>query len=116
MSDVTCIDTDADERCAQLEELVERDGTASSVFVEDAAALRKDGALCFTRVCLPVMFAARTWFWSMTFDFQIDIFQAFVSICMASLGGRAGTTLSGAGGGGAAIASWLFKTPLSAVD
>lgn len=48
---VPCSDTDG--WCAQLEEPVERD-TTSSVFVEDAVAIRKDGPLCFKRVDLPV--------------------------------------------------------------
>lgn len=63
--------------CARLEELAE--GNHSFFFLPERlpGLFREDGPLCFERVGLPV--------------------HAPVSICMASLGGRVGTTLSGAG-------------------
>lgn len=93
---------DTDERRRQLEEPVEREATLL-LSMEDAVSLRKDGPLCFGNA------SAFPWRHSRLAlgigQFQFDKVQAFVSICMASLGGRAGTTLAGAGGSGAAIAS-----------
>ena len=44
---------DADERCAQLEELVEGDLFLVAVTAEDAVALRKNGPLRLKRIGLP---------------------------------------------------------------
>ena len=106
--DVLCFGTD--EWCAQSKEHAEKE-TTTLVTVEDAVALRKDGPFCSDESALQ---------WNSHFSSldlvspvgsHVDKAQAFVSICMASLGGMAGNTLSGAGGGGAAVVSWLFTTP-----
>lgn len=44
---------DTDERCTQLEELVEGDLFLVTVAAQDAVALRKNGPLGFERVGLP---------------------------------------------------------------
>lgn len=44
---------DTDERCAQLEELVEGDLFLVAITAEDAVALGKNGPLGFERVGLP---------------------------------------------------------------
>lgn len=100
--DMLCFDTD--EQCAQIKEHAEKE-TTTSVSMEDAVALRKDVPFCSDESAFQ---------WNIHFSSldlvgpigsHIDKAQAFVSICMASLGGMAGNTLSDAGRGGAAVAS-----------